>query len=63
MCIVDNLQPIEASDYDLQGISTPIRVEVLDALLRDSNYNTLDRNFLITGFREGFDMGYRGPLH
>ena len=40
---------------------TPIQVEVLERLLKQSNYNCDKRRKLINGFRWGFDLGYRGP--
>ena len=40
---------------------TPIRVDTLRQLLRDSNYNVEISNRLVKGF-EGFDIGYRGPM-
>ena len=50
-----------ATNYDLENICTPIKVEVLQDLLYKTNYNKDDAEFLIQGFTHGFDVGYQGP--
>ena len=30
-------------------------------LLKDSNYDPTETEFIVKGFRHGFDIGYRGP--
>lgn len=40
---------------------TPIDVEVLSALLRESDYDPAETKFLIQGFTNGFKLGYQGP--
>ena len=42
-------------------ISTPVDVSKLEELLRCTNYDTDLTKFIIDGFRNGFDLGYRGP--
>ena len=34
---------------------------VFEALLRDSAFPAQEREFLVNGFSDGFDIGYRGP--
>ena len=34
---------------------------MLDKLLWETNYDTKKRQFLVNGFREGFDLGYKRP--
>ena len=46
---------------DLEDIFTPVDYEQLDKLLLDTNYNDTERRFLVDGFKNGFDLGYRGP--
>ena len=48
---------------DLNSIVTPIKVDVLHRFLRDSNYDEQKTKFLIDGFTNGFDLGYRGPTN
>ena len=48
-------------NFDIQSVVTPVKVDVLDRLLRDSNYDSTEREFLVQGFKEGFDIGYAGP--
>ena len=45
---------------DLNSIVTPIKVDVLHRFLRDSSYDEQKTKFLIDGFTNGFDLGYRG---
>ena len=40
---------------------TPVRAEVLDSLLRESNYDRKNRQFVVNGFRRGFEFNYEGP--
>ena len=46
---------------DLQNVVTPIKVEKLVELLRQSNYDAKEISFLEDGFTNGFDIGYEGP--
>ena len=49
------------SNLELEKIVTPIDVRKLEELLKWSGYNPGKTKFLIDGFRNGFDIGYRGP--
>ena len=40
---------------------TPVKVEVLERLLQDTNYDEEKSRFLVNGFKNGFDIGYREP--
>ena len=46
---------------DLQNIKTPVNYNKLHQLLTWSDYDPQKTKFLVDGFREGFDLGYRGP--
>ena len=48
-------------NYDLDNIQTPVLVDRLVNLLRESKYNESKVRFLEKGFRKGFDIGYEGP--
>ena len=41
---------------------TPLNVDLFEQLLTDEQYNEEEAQFLINGFREGFDIGYTGPM-
>ena len=43
-------------------IITPIDADKLHQLLKFTKYDKEKTEFLIKGFKDGFDMGYRGPL-
>ena len=49
------------SNDDLCCIVTPINVKVYEQLLRSSNYDPAEIDFLVDGFSNGFDIGYEGP--
>ena len=40
---------------------TPVNVNNLEYLLKQTNYDPTKTQFLIDGFTNGFDLGYRGP--
>ena len=42
---------------------TAVDVQQFELLLTQSGYDEHETNFLINGFREGFDLGYRGQMH
>ena len=46
---------------DLENIVTPVKVDVLERLLKQSNYDTQETEYLVNGFRNGFDIHYDGP--
>ena len=46
---------------DLNEINTPIRVDRLGELLERSGYDEQKTQFLVNGFKNRFDTGYRGP--
>ena len=39
---------------------TPVKVDILEDLLTQYNYNTKETKFLIDGFTNGFEIGYKG---
>ena len=50
-------------NYNLTNIETPIKVEELEKLLVETNYDEEKRRYLIDGFTKGFDIGNRGPVN
>ena len=48
-------------NFDLDNIYTPVKVDKLAELLEMSDYDRKKSEFLVNGFRTGFDLGYRGP--
>ena len=51
---------LSCANYDLDNIITPLNVMLFARLLRDSDYDTHEAEFLIDGFTNGFDIGYSG---
>ena len=52
----------EFFEPEISNIVTPINVSALQHYLEISKYDKEKSQKLITGFTEGFDLGYRGPL-
>ena len=46
---------------NLSDIVMPLDVDRFEELLTASEYDTDESNFLLDGFRNGFDIGYEGP--
>ena len=40
---------------------TPVNADMLEHLLNKYQYDRDKTNFVVNGFRSGFDLGYRGP--
>ena len=49
-------------NFDITNIITPIKAGVLNKLLKETGYDHKKRDYLVKGFTQGFDIGYRGPL-
>ena len=47
-------------NYDTSSIVMPVRTDVLDRLLKEANYNSKKREYLVQGFQNGFLIGYKG---
>ena len=52
---------LEACQLNWQEIKTPIQVDQLERFLCNTGYDEEKSNYLIDGFTNGFDIGYRGP--
>ena len=48
-------------NYDLNNLISPVNVKVLESMLKETDYDSKETEFLIKGFTEGFDIGYEGP--
>lgn len=71
MC-TDNINPLfihsipdvkTASNFNLESIVTPIKVNNFERLLRETNYDEGKTNFLIDGFTNGFSIHYNGTTN
>ena len=49
------------SNYDLNHVVTPVKADKLLDLLQQTNYNKEKTEYLVNSFKNGFDLGYRGP--
>ena len=54
-------KPMWFENYDLENIVTPVKYNILEEFLRNSNYNPEKTEFLVNGFRNGFSIRYDGP--
>ena len=48
-------------NYDLENLETTLDVNKYQQLLLESDYDKVEADFLVDGFRNGFDIGYKGP--
>ena len=60
--IIKEYRQNEETFKDLTEIVTPIKVDKYKNYLMESGFDREKAKFLIKGFTEGFDIGYRGPL-
>ena len=51
------------TDFQLDDIVTPVKVDMLEDLLRFYQMEQEELNFIVNGFRYGFGLGFRGPQH
>ena len=56
-------KPMFHENLDLQNICTPVKHQVLRELLTQMNFDTAETNFLVDGFKNGFDIQYKGPVN
>ena len=47
-------------NFDANTLITPVKAAVLEKLLVETNYNKKETQFLVNGFKSGFDIGYEG---
>ena len=48
-------------NFDINSVVTPVNAKKLNQLVYDTGYDSDETRFLIDGFTNGFDIGYRGP--
>ena len=48
-------------NYNLSDIVTPVKVDELERLLKETKYDTSETEYLIQGFRNGFSLEYCRP--
>ena len=49
------------TNYNMDDVITPVNVTKLQQILNESKYDVDKTQYLIDGFSNGFDLGYRGP--
>ena len=52
--------PMYYSNPDIYNVVTPVKAEVFRRLLEESGYFPEEIKFIVSGFKYGFDIGYRG---
>ena len=53
-------QPLYFENFDLTNVVSPVNAEALKSLLEESHYPCDKINKLYKGFKEGFNIGYKG---
>ena len=56
----DDIEVLQYENFDLQNIKTPVKADILEKLLIESEYDKKETAFLIDGFKNGFSLGYDG---
>ena len=52
----------EFSNFNIEDIITPVNPQVLENLLTETGYDVNETQFLVNGFRHGFDLEYQGSM-
>ena len=52
---------LQFENLDTENLFSPVDYKALEKLLSDTKYNKEKTKYLVDGFRDGFDLGYRGP--
>ena len=50
------------TNLDLETVVTPVDAEALEKLCIETNYDPKETEFLVDGFKNSFDLGYRSPM-
>ena len=61
LLIVTDDGVLNYENFDLTNLFTPVKADQLEKLLISTQYDKQKTEFLIKGFKKGFDLGYRGP--
>ena len=51
-----------AENFNLDTVFSPVKYDVLESLLTETGYDRAKTEYLVQGFKEGFDLGYRGKM-
>ena len=63
VCLNLFLEPaLSYENFDLDTIVTPVNYLRLEQLLKLTSYDPVETQYIIDGFKSGFDIGYRGPI-
>ena len=50
-----------AINHDLDHVVTPVKLDILEQMLVQTGYDQQETDYLVNGFKEGFDLEYQGP--
>ena len=54
-------KPLYSENFDLENMITPVNADLYECLLIQAEYPANKIKYLVVGFMNGFDIGYRGP--
>ena len=60
---VAEVEPLYYTNFDLINVVTSVDADMLGKLLEQSNYDERETEFLVKGFKSGFELGYCGKKH
>ena len=62
VCCFVSISVMEASNFDLNNIVTPVQPDILQHLLEETDYDKDKTKYLEEGFKDCFKLNYQGPL-
>ena len=57
-----DIQPLFYTNFDLDNIVTPVKVDVYEQMLVQAKYDKVKTAKLVDGFRNSFSLGYQGDM-
>ena len=49
--------PMYYENFDITSVVTPVNADRLEQLCRETNYDRIETQFLVNGFKNGFEIG------
>ena len=60
LAVDSGIEVLYYENFDLTNVTSLVDVDKLQQLLDQTNYDPVKTAYLVQGFKNGFDLGYRG---